>query len=72
MQADGGNYRLTVQKQPGLLPGPLTLSIRVPAGFQIASVHPQLAVAGDTARLSTTFDQDVQVELDYVAAEPPP
>ena len=71
-QADGASYRLTIQKQPGLLPGPLTLSIRVPAGFQISSVHPELAVAGDTARLSTTFDQDVQVELDYIAAEPPP
>ncbi len=67
-----GHYRLTIQKQPGLLPGPLTLSIRVPPGSQISSVHPQLAVAGDTAQLSTTFDQDVEVELDYVAAPPPP
>ena len=67
-----GHYRLTIQKQPGLLPGPLTLSIRVPPGSQISSVHPQLAVAGDTAHLSTTFDQDVEVELDYVAAPPPP
>ena len=29
----GGLYRLTIQKQPGLLPGPLTLTIRVPDGF---------------------------------------
>ncbi len=26
-------YRLTIQKQPGLLPGPLTVTIRVPDGF---------------------------------------
>ena len=28
----GGTYRLTIQKQPGLLPGPLALTIRVPDG----------------------------------------
>ena len=33
----GGVYRLTIQKQPGLLPGPLTLTIHVPDGFRIAS-----------------------------------
>ena len=68
----GGSYRLTIQKQPGLLPGPLTLSIRVPDGFQIASAGPDLVVAGNTAQLTTTFIQDLEVELRYVAATPPP
>ena len=68
----GGSYRLTIQKQPGLLPGPLTLSIRVPDGFQIASAGPDLVVAGNTAQLTTTFIQDLEVEIRYVAATPPP
>ena len=31
--ATGGTYRLTIQKQPGLPPGPITLTIGVPDGF---------------------------------------
>ena len=30
--ATSGTYRLTIQAQPGMLPGPLTLTIRVPDG----------------------------------------
>ncbi len=61
----GGTYRLTIQKQPGLLPGPLTLTIRVPAGFQITDASPGLTVQGDTATLATTFDRDLVVEVRY-------
>ena len=61
----GGSYQLTIQKQPGLLPGPLALTITVPAGFHIADASPGLTVRGATATLSTTFDQDLVVEVRY-------
>ena len=40
----GGAYRLTIQKQPGALPGPLTLTIRVPDGYRITAASPGLTV----------------------------
>ena len=62
----GGTYQLTIQKQPGLLPGPLSLTIRVPAGFHITDASPALTVRGDTATLAaTTFDRDIVVEVRY-------
>ena len=61
----GGTYQLTIQKQPGLLPGPLALTIHVPAGFRIADASAGLTVTGDTATLSTTFDRDVVVQVRY-------
>ena len=63
----GGIYRLTIQKQPGLLPGPLTLTIHVPDGFRIASASQGLQVSGNTATLTTTFSQDLELGLRYVA-----
>jgi hypothetical protein len=63
--AAGGNYRLTIQKQPGLLPGPLTVSIRVPDGFRITAASPELFVTGATATLTTTFDRDIVVGVQY-------
>lgn len=62
---DGGSYRLTVQKQPGIVPGPLTLRIRVPDGYRITQASPGLAVDGGTATLSTTFAEDLVVDLRY-------
>ncbi len=62
----GGTYRLTIQRQPGLRPGPLTVTIRAPEGFTIESASPALTVSGDTATLATTFDRDVTLELRYV------
>ena len=38
--ATSGTYRLTIQAQPGMLPGPLTLTIRVPDGFRITAASP--------------------------------
>jgi len=63
--ATGGTYRLTVQSQPGMLPGPLTLTIRAPDGFRITGASPDLVVAGGTATLSSTFDRDIVVGLQY-------
>jgi len=61
----GGTYQLTIQKQPGLLPGPLALMITVPTGFHIADASPGLTVRGATATLFTTFDQDLVVDVRY-------
>jgi hypothetical protein len=61
----GGLYRLTIQCQPGLLPGPLTLTIRVPAGFRITAASEGLTVAGRTATLRTTFDRDMVLGVRY-------
>jgi hypothetical protein len=67
----GGTYRLTIQKQPGLLPGPLALTIRVPAGYQITAASPELTVQGDSATLATTFDRDIVVEVRYTPTSAP-
>ena len=67
----GGTYRLTIQKQPGLLPGPLSLTIRVPEGFRITGANPELVVVGGTATLETTFDADLTLDLRYARAATP-
>ena len=65
-QGPGGfTYRLVIQKQPGLRAGPLTVTIRVPAGFGIESATGGLAIRGDAATLSTTFDRDVDVAVRF-------
>ena len=61
----GGTYRLTIQAQPGMLPGPLTLAIRVPDGYRITAASPGLTVAGAVATLATTFDRDIVVGVQY-------
>ena len=61
----GGSYRLTIQKQPGALPGPLALTIRVPDRYRITAASPDLAVTGAMATLTTTFERDIVVGLTY-------
>jgi hypothetical protein len=61
----GGAYRLTIQKQPGMRPGPLSVRIRVPDGFRIAAASPELQVDGAIATLVTTFAEDIVVALRY-------
>ena len=63
--ATAGTYRLTIQAQPGMLPGPLTLTIRVPEGLRIRAASPGLAVNEDTGTLTTTFDRDIVVGVQY-------
>ena len=58
-------YRLTVQKQPGLLPGPLSLTIHVPSGSRIESTTDGLTVSGETATLITTFQTDLRLSIKY-------
>ena len=61
----GGEYRLTIQKQPGMRPGPLSLRIRVPEGYRISAASRELTVDGATATLVTTFAEDIVVALRY-------
>ena len=61
----GGTYQLTIQAQPGMLPGPLALTIRVPDGFRITAASTELTVSGATATLNTTFDQDIVVGVAF-------
>ena len=67
----GGTYRLTIQKQPGALPGPLALTIHAPKGFRITEAGPELTVSGDTATLQATFDRDIAVDLRYAPMTAP-
>jgi hypothetical protein len=66
VDASGGTYRLTIQAQPGMLPEPLTLSIRAPDGYRITAASPGLAVNGATATMTVTFDRDIVVGVVYV------
>jgi hypothetical protein len=61
----GGEYRLAIQKQPGMRPGPLSLRIRVPEGYRISAASRELTVDGATATLATTFAEDIVVALRY-------
>ena len=50
-----------------MLPGPLSVTIRVPDGFRItaASASPELTVAGAVATLATTFDRDIVLGMQH-------
>ncbi len=61
----GGEYRLTIQKQPGSQPGPLTLTIRVPDGYRITAASTGLAVSGGSATVSLTFAEDLVIGVRY-------
>lgn len=63
----GGTYRLLVQKQPGIVPGPITLRIHAPEGYRISTVSPSLTIGGDgaVATLTATFAEDIVVSLRY-------
>jgi hypothetical protein len=65
VDATGGTYRLTIQAQPGRLPEPFNLTIRVPAGYRITAASPGLAVSGGVATLATAFDRDIVVGVQF-------
>jgi hypothetical protein len=58
-------YRLTIQKQPGLRPGPLRVRISLPSGATVIDASPGLDVVGATATVQTTFDRDVVLVIRY-------
>ncbi len=61
-------YRLTVQKQPGLLPGRLTLRIGLPPGATLIEASSGLTVEGRAVTLQATFDRDFEVGVRYRSA----
>ena len=65
VDATGGTYRLTIQAQPGMLPEPFNLTIRVPADYRITAASPGLAVAGGVATFATAFDRDIVVGVQF-------
>jgi hypothetical protein len=65
VDATGGVYRLTIQKQPGARPGPLSVTIRVPEGYRITAASPELTVSGGVATMTGMPDGDVIVSLRY-------
>jgi Protein of unknown function (DUF4012) len=67
----GYRYRMTIQKQPGLLPGPLAVSIRVPPGFGIAAANEPLQVTDDSATATTSFERDVVLDVHFGGAREP-
>jgi hypothetical protein len=58
-------YRLTIQKQPGLRPGPLTVNVRLPTGGRILSTSADMSIRGGTATLTTTFDRDIDLDVRF-------
>lgn len=58
-------YTLTIQKQPGLRPGSLTVTVALPAGATIDAVS-QGAVAGvASVTFATTLAEDAQLQIRY-------
>ena len=62
---DGGRVPAHDPAQPGLLAGPLALTISVPTGWHITAASPDLRVDGGRATLTTTLDRDVVIGLRY-------
>ena len=67
----GGDYNLTIQKQPGLRDGPLALTIHVPARIPDRSRRPATSRSRvGTATLSMPFDHDVKLGIRFVPSQP--
>ena len=60
-----GAYTLTIQKQPGMRPEPLTLRIHVPVGARITALSGGLRIRDGVATLSTTLTRDLQVAIRF-------
>ena len=48
-----------------MLPGPLTLTIRLPDGYRITAASPGLTVSGAMATMAVTFDRDIVIGVQY-------
>ena len=65
-------YRLTVQKQPGLRPGPIRVRIILPEGSTLIEASPGLAASAGDLVAETTFDRDLVVVVRYRPATDAP
>ncbi len=72
--ADDGTftYRLTIQKQPGLRPGPLHLVINLPPGAILVDASAGLTVRAGSVTLDVTFDRDLVLAIRYRLPAPTP
>lgn len=65
-EADGAwTYRLTVQKQPGALPEPLSLAIALPDGAVVVKAPTGAKVDGGNVSFATTLQEDLDVAVTY-------
>jgi hypothetical protein len=62
---DQWGYTLTIQKQPGMLPEPVTVRIAVPPGTTITGTSDGLVVDGATAAWSGSLTEDIQLWVTY-------
>jgi hypothetical protein len=58
-------YRLTIQKQPGMSPVPMSVQVTLPAGAQVQGTPDGGTVSGETVTFATTLERDVQLEVLY-------
>jgi len=64
--ADGVfTYYLTVQRQPGLLAGPIAISIALPPGATVVDSSAGLGLHGGTLSASVPLDRDLVVAVRY-------
>lgn len=58
-------YSLTIQKQPGLRPMPLAVTVQLPAGATVDSVSDGATADSGTVVFATTLTTDAQVQIRY-------
>jgi hypothetical protein len=58
-------YRLTIQKQPGLRPMPVSVSVSLPPGAIVDWVSEGASADGSTITLSARPERDLQLEVRY-------
>jgi Protein of unknown function (DUF4012) len=58
-------YQLTLQKQPAMSAEPLTLQVALPAGASLVSLPDGATEDGGVVSLSTSFTQDLQLQVRY-------
>ena len=58
-------YTLTIQKQSGLTPMPLSVTVTLPSGATITSTSLGATAADGTVVLATTLTQDAQLQVKY-------
>ena len=58
-------YYLTIQKQPGLLPGPVSITINLPDGATVLDQSAGLTLHGRILNATTTLDRDLTVAVRY-------
>src|SRR6185295_20387904 len=61
----GRDYRLKLQKQPGMASLPVSLTVLLPSGATNVRTTPKGRRTGDTWQLDLVLVQDTQVQLSF-------